>query len=64
VCSSDLTQNLMMAHPIRILYSGAIYHVTTRGNELKELFQEDDELERMQQKLGEFQAPEETRMRR
>ena len=41
-----------MARPIRILYPGAIYHVTTRGNERKELFQGDEDRTVMQQKLA------------
>ena len=27
-----------MARPLRILYPGAFYHVTARGNERKEIF--------------------------
>jgi REP element-mobilizing transposase RayT len=30
-----------MARPLRIQYSGAIYHVTCRGNERKEIFKDD-----------------------
>jgi REP element-mobilizing transposase RayT len=41
-----------MARPLRILYPGAIYHVTTRGNERKALFQDDDDRRVMQQKLA------------
>jgi putative transposase len=41
-----------MARPIRILYPGAIYHVTSRGNERKELFRDDADREVMQQKLA------------
>jgi REP element-mobilizing transposase RayT len=39
-----------MARPIRILYPGAIYHVTTRGNDRKELFQEDEDRTVIQQR--------------
>jgi hypothetical protein len=28
----------MMARPMRIEYEGAFYHVTSRGNERKEIF--------------------------
>ncbi len=41
-----------MARSIRILYPGAIYHVTTRGQERKELFHDDSDREVMQQKLA------------
>jgi putative transposase len=41
-----------MARPLRIQYPGAIYHVTTRGNERKELFLEDEDREVMRQKLA------------
>ena len=30
-----------MARPLRIQYSGAVYHITCRGNERKEIFKED-----------------------
>ena len=30
-----------MARPLRIQYSGAVYHVTCRGNERKEIFKDD-----------------------
>ncbi len=39
-----------MARPLRILYPGAIYHVTARGNERKELFLDDEDRLALQQK--------------
>ena len=30
-----------MARPIRIEYPGAVYHVTSRGNELRKIFIDD-----------------------
>lgn len=41
-----------MARPLRIVYPGAIYHVTTRGNERKELYLDDEDCEVMRQKLA------------
>lgn len=32
-----------MARPLRIQYSGAVYHVTCRGNERKEIFKDDQD---------------------
>ena len=32
-----------MARPIRIEFEGAIYHVTARGNERREIFRSDDD---------------------
>jgi REP element-mobilizing transposase RayT len=40
-----------MSRPLRIRYPGAIYHITTRGNERKSLFQDDDDCRVMQPKL-------------
>jgi REP element-mobilizing transposase RayT len=34
-----------MARPLRIQYSGAVYHVTCRGNERKEIFKDDRDRE-------------------
>jgi REP-associated tyrosine transposase len=34
-----------MARPLRIQYSGAVYHVTCRGNERKEIFKDDQDRE-------------------
>ena len=49
-----------MAQPIRILYPGASYQLTTRGHERKELFHDDADREVMRQKLaaslGRYQA--------
>jgi putative transposase len=36
---------LAMARPLRIEYDGALYHVTSRGNEGKRIFQDDDDRE-------------------
>ena len=32
-----------MARPLRIEFPGAIYHVTSRGNERKEIFRDDQD---------------------
>jgi len=34
-----------MARPLRIEYSGAVYHVTSRGNEKKAIFKDDQDPE-------------------
>jgi len=34
-----------MARPLRIEYPGAVYHVTSRGNEKKEIFRDDTDRE-------------------
>jgi REP element-mobilizing transposase RayT len=44
--------NGTMARPLRIQYPGAIYHVTSRGNERKDLFQDDADREMMRRKLA------------
>lgn len=36
---------MFMARPLRIQYSGAVYHVTCRGNERKEIFKDDRDRE-------------------
>jgi len=36
---------LAMARPLRIEYDGALYHVTSRGNERKRVFQDDHDRE-------------------
>jgi len=41
-----------MARPIRIQYPGAIYHVTSRGNDRKDLFQDDADRQMMRRKLA------------
>ena len=33
-----ITEGLLMARPLRITYPGAFYHVTSRGNERKDIF--------------------------
>ena len=35
-----------MARPLRIEYAGAFYHLTVRGNELKDIFWDDIDRER------------------
>ena len=35
-----------MARPLRIIYDGAVYHVTLRGNERKAIFRDDQDRER------------------
>ena len=35
-----------MARPLRIVYAGAFYHVTTRGNEKKSIFKNEKDYER------------------
>ena len=35
-----------MARPLRIQYEGAVYHVTCRGNERKDIFKDDADRER------------------
>ena len=32
-----------MARPLRIQFAGAVYHVTCRGNEKKDIFRQDDD---------------------
>ena len=32
-----------MARPLRIAYEGAVYHVTSRGNERKRIFRDDED---------------------
>ena len=36
-----------MARPLRIQYAGAVYHVTCRGNEQKDIFKDDDDRKKM-----------------
>jgi putative transposase len=40
-----------MARPLRLAYAGAVYHVTARSNERKELFYGDEDREMFRQKL-------------
>jgi putative transposase len=42
-----------MARPLRIIYDGAVYHVTLRGNERKAIFRDDQDRERYLFKLEE-----------
>ncbi len=32
-----------MARPLRLIYPGALYHITARGNERKEIYRSDDD---------------------
>jgi REP element-mobilizing transposase RayT len=45
----------MMARPLRIEYEGAFYHVTSRGNERKEIFRGLEDYERFKHYLREAQ---------
>jgi len=45
-----------MARKLRVLYEGAIYHVTIRGVERRVLFDDDDDRERFVKRLGEAVA--------
>ncbi|MCK9420710.1 MAG: transposase [Nitrospirae bacterium] len=40
-----------MARPLRIQYPGAVYHVTSRGNERQDIFKDDDDRKRFLQIL-------------
>lgn len=42
-----------MARPLRIIYEGAVYHVTLRGNERKPIFKDDQDRQRFLLKLEE-----------
>ncbi len=42
-----------MARPLRITYEGAVYHVTVRGNDRRNIFLTDDDRGRFLTKLGE-----------
>ena len=48
-----------MTRPLRIEYPGAYYHVTSRGNERKAIFRDDQDremfLEVLSRAVGEFQ---------
>jgi REP element-mobilizing transposase RayT len=33
-----------MARPLRIEYAGAVYHITSRGNDKKAVFRDEDDL--------------------
>ena len=41
-----------MAPPLRIEYPGAYYHVTSRGNERKAIFRDDQDREKFLDLLG------------
>jgi putative transposase len=43
-----------MGRPIRIEYPGALYHVTSRGNEKKEIFREDRDKQKFLEILNEY----------
>ena len=42
-----------MARPLRIVYEGAVYHVTVRGNRRSNVFRSDHDRERFVSKLAE-----------
>jgi len=48
-----------MARPLRIIYPGAVYHITSRGNQRKEIFKSQADREKVSflfmQKLGRIQ---------
>ena len=41
-----------MARPLRIEYAGTHYHVTSRGNERKSIFRDDEDREKFLELLG------------
>jgi len=41
-----------MARPLRVQYPGALYHVTCRGNERKDIYQDDADRKRFLQILS------------
>ena len=43
-----------MGRPIRIEYPGALYHITSRGNERKEIFREDNDRQRFLDVLADY----------
>ena len=43
---------VVMARPLRIEYAGAHYHVTSRGNERKAIFRDDEDREKFLELLG------------
>jgi hypothetical protein len=42
---TELDYGSFMTRPLRIEYPGAVYHVTSRGNEKKAVFKDDRDLE-------------------
>ena len=44
--------DLSMVRPLRIEYPGAFYHVTSRGNEQKDIFKSDVDREKFLSYLG------------
>ena len=44
---------LIMARPIRIVYEGAVYHITIRGNERRPIFKNDEDRSYFIAKLAE-----------
>ncbi len=47
---------LTMARPIRIVYEGAVYHITIRGNERRPIFKNDEDRSYFIAKLAEREA--------
>src|SRR5438132_1488452 len=42
-----------MARPLRLDHAGAVWHVTSRGNERREIFRDERDRERFLERLGE-----------
>ena len=42
-----------MSRPLRVQFEGAVYHVTARGNERREVFRDDEDRRRFLETLGE-----------
>ncbi len=45
---------LVMGRPLRIEYAGALYHITSRGNERKEIFLGDADREKFLEILEDY----------
>jgi putative transposase len=43
---------MVMARPLGIVYPGAIYHVTSRGNERKPIFRSDADRRQLLQQMA------------
>lgn len=41
-----------MVRPLRLDHAGAVWHVTSRGNERREIFRDDEDRERFLTTLG------------
>jgi len=47
-----MIRGIRMARPLRIEYPGAFYHVTSRGNERKTVFQTNRDREKYKKETG------------